>query len=111
MKIRTGFVSNSSSSSFCIIGKYLSEEDIKEIEDRTGEDFWDLLTEKNTKVNGRSLVDYGCDDVYIGLDVTDLKDSDCIGDVKKAIAKKLTEIFENECKPEEIEIICETTYS
>jgi hypothetical protein len=60
MKYRTGFVSNSSSSSFVIKKKYMSAEDLKEFYDLMEKaDFYDTIGETQSYFFG--LVDYNSD--------------------------------------------------
>ena len=73
MKIRTGFVSNSSSASFVIKKDNLTEEQVKKIldymkfEDKDG---WDITETTNT-IRGWTIIDNGDMDEYleeIGID-------------------------------------------
>ena len=88
MKIRTGFVSNSSSSSFCLMGiniddreilnKYL-ETPLKEKTNTKREDYYDFheevveyvqnICEKNNLVFAYT---YDCEDVTIGINIHDM---------------------------------------
>ena len=71
MKVRTGFVSNSSTSSFMIWGTYLSAKKLKE---RTGtDDIWELET-KGLMVSCGP--DYDDDGVYIGMSWLGVKDDE-----------------------------------
>lgn len=70
MKVSTGFISNSSSSSFLIFGYTFSEDESKEISEKIGcEDDVEEIAEKL----GLDSI-YGQEDEYVGLSW------DCIGD-------------------------------
>ena len=66
MKIRSGFVSNSSSSSFIVNKKFLSENDIKTIKEHdkaAGEDSWYISEDENflmgdTIIDNFSMIQY-----------------------------------------------------
>jgi len=55
MKVRSGFVSNSSSSSFIVRKAYLSEEEIDRITDHTDNDPWRILDMGSVLVGYTSL--------------------------------------------------------
>ena len=79
MKIRTGFVSNSSSTSFCIMGVFVGECEGEKAEELT---------------KGNELqVEYGCcegdDSVYVGLPPEKMKDDETLLQFKTRIADQL----------------------
>jgi len=73
MKIRNGFVSNSSTTSFCIVGV--------EVEQEPEINLWDLgLT-----------VEFGqFDEVYIGRGIGAMQDDQTMGEFKSGVAAALT---------------------
>lgn len=74
MKIRNGFVSNSSSSSFVIFGKLVGHDDLKRIFGFTDDEIKDVIENglyeyESTKLKGLDSVhlrDYGDDEYVIG---------------------------------------------
>jgi hypothetical protein len=116
MKVRNGFVSNSSSSSFCIFGtcieldemvekfkqtKFLTDEEFEEFEES---DEWgevaELIEEKT------NLVLYQNDDTFwIGRRWQDIQDDETGGDFKKNVETELEKILGvSECYTYEEEI-------
>jgi len=106
MKMRTDFVSNSSSSSFVVCGvtfgqdfvekMKLSKEDKQAFEDGelSVEDAYDKLHDICEEV-GLMVESEGydaVDGVCIGLDMHDMKDNETLGDLKKKVVEKLKEI-------------------
>ena len=86
MKLRMGFVSNSSSTSFCIYGttaegKGDNFEFIHEIE-KLGLDYHQAHQDSN--------------DLYVGGSLTNCKDNQTMGDFKKEVNKKLKTLLKNE---------------
>ena len=117
MKIRNGFVSNSSSSSFVIYGRTYNEETLnkrfgfnpdEELEDEDGESYID--DEQLYEVISDSGFDYHQEDgeYYIGVHLTNMKEDETFGDFKKRVEQEITEKFGNEkddSSQEEFDII------
>lgn len=84
MKIRTGFVSNSSTSSFIVWGTYVSNEETAELGDS---DFIDKIYEAGLK--------YGYDnegDRMVGLSPADMKDDQTLLEFKQSIVDTLKKL-------------------
>ncbi len=122
MKIRQGFVSNSSSSSFCIYGVYKEESEMidafiakgwgteDEFADGVGEWLWDCsstyqLKEKGfsekeieEKLASRPLKDFDYQNVngechYLGIGWSDIKDDETGAEFKARIDAQMKELF------------------
>jgi len=107
MKIRNGFVSNSSSSSFSIYGAELSMEDIKrflpEDIDTLEEPWrWDIewhsLARDVEKALGEEFscfYDYECPSIYVGRELESLKDEETGKQFKESVDIKIRDIFDD----------------
>lgn len=113
MKIRQGFVSNSSSSSFCIYGAELQDEDIKKFlpeklqnssDDKyewveeayeLGVEWWSVASKiEDALGEGFSCFhDYEEADFYVGRELKSLKDDETGADFKASVDERLTEVF------------------
>jgi hypothetical protein len=106
MKIKSEFVTNSSSVSFVVVGIYLSESDISEnlknlIESKSSvaviyEDFEGNI---DTLILGTDL-DYSfgncnsaSENVMVGMHYTDMKDDETLGEFKARVQKQLKDSF------------------
>ncbi len=93
MKVRAGFVSNSSSSSFVVYGVELSESILKKIEDKLDEkhDLYDELYNLESSLKLKDVVFYSDTDFendLIGISIADIHSD---GDATKA-KKSLVEL-------------------
>lgn len=81
MKIRIGFISNSSSTSFCILGIYIG--DNKEEEG--------LILTKNNELH----IKYGCmegdDSIYVGLPPDTMKEDETLCQFRERVVNQLKE--------------------
>jgi uncharacterized UPF0160 family protein len=84
MKIRSGFVSNSSSSSFCILGVEIDQETYDKLERE-----WKNLRE--SRVRTASAISGG-DDLYVGISATSMKDDETPRHLKQELVDVLHEI-------------------
>ena len=84
MKIRKGFVSNSSSSSFCILGVVLPE-------DYDAEKFYDMNFQDKTVNYVYGIYEYH-DYVLVGADPSKMKDEETLAQFKERVVKDLNEL-------------------
>jgi hypothetical protein len=103
MKIRNGFVSNSSSSSFCIFGTEVDSSMIPENCDDKYAFFENLL--EGTDLQYHRILDY---DGYIGRSWDSIKDDETGAAFKKDVEDKLQKLFG---KPIECSTIEESWYN
>lgn len=103
MKIRKGFVSNSSSTSFCIYGSCI---DFKDIAKAASDEDLDILqygiskniSDKLTSTNLRCYNDYDNSCLYLGLNWQDMLEDETLKEFKnrvKEMLKGLPEPFNN----------------
>jgi len=118
MKIRNGFVSNSSSSSFHIYGTCIDESEIrkilieKEIATEEGLDqygAWEFFGEFESEVGNLSCYpDYDGGRAYIGRAYSNIGDDETGREFKKSATKAVKKLFGEEVECEEYE---ETVYN
>lgn len=86
MKTRQGFVSNSSTTSFCIYGTtFLEESDV------------DAVCEELEKANISVYYD-PYENVYVGKNIDKMEDSQTLGEFKGNTQKQIDEIFGKEVR-------------
>lgn len=84
MKIRQGFISNSSTTSFCLYGAYFSNTD--EISDKISE---------AVKQGFKDYSEPHDNGVYVGIPLRTIKDDETFGQFKEKVAEKIKAIFGN----------------
>ena len=112
MKQRLGFVSNSSSSSFCIYGAVVSEKNVKDTVKRDG--YGDLCFSNSDGVSPGLLaeypggendyIDYSNDKIHrIGVSITSMRDDQTFGDFKKMVEHEIAAFINGDFKCSVIE--------
>ena len=100
MKIRTSFVSNSSTSSFVVVGVVVEESEIPQLFDGFAEDHNDLMDAIDAKAYdnktglevNRGLCNYSEDELAIGLPIGKMKDEQTLGEFKSLALEQLRKI-------------------
>lgn len=96
MKIRTGFVSNSSSSSFCCYGAALDYDEYKKLLEDNGYEIYD--DEEFLHDNEVNLSTYGrfdeCYPIYLGLSPQKIQDNETGAEFKQRVKKEVKEFCE-----------------
>jgi len=113
MKFRFGFVSNSSTTSFCIYGIVLAntEDFLEKLADKDLRDFYNSNNEDLDKLFNltRSGLTYHIgpegEGFYIGKDMDQIKDEETFGEFKNKIKESLKLLLNEDCQ-EAIEKEC-----
>ena len=93
MKVRIGFVSNSSTTSFCIYGVLLDEAELVERLNLSEEGISDTIYELADKNNLYCTMPPDSGEYYLGVDWPEIGDKETGAEFKKRVAKKLKEVF------------------
>jgi hypothetical protein len=87
MKVRTGFVSNSSSSSFCVYGAYVDNDLFDQLEKNK----LDILEAAN--IDSHGAPPYGDNKTMVGRSLTSIKDDETGKQFKDEVRKYMIEVF------------------
>jgi hypothetical protein len=98
MKIRNGFVSNSSTTSFCIYGINGSDDDDAKI---TWNDDSGVKSYHNYEIG---------DNYYIGIPLTSMKDDETFGQFKERVRNTLRKKLEKEIEDKDFGVMEEAWY-
>jgi hypothetical protein len=100
MKIRNGFVSNSSSSSFCIYGVSIDQEEFAALIDKDfNSDDYDVYEELN-KIPAYGANDYERELVWIGEKVTSMEMDETRREFEARVEKEIKSNFKHELNKE-----------
>lgn len=97
MKIRAGFVSNSSTSSFCIFG--ISDSDTKlpdrfDEENDDGFEGWEAAEQELQKIDKRFVYEHmDCDAHFLGIPFTSIRDDETGAQFKQTIKDALESVL------------------
>lgn len=102
MKIKTDFVTNSSSVSYCMWGVVLDLDELKwMLKERPNipgveeddEDIYELMESIQSKLpKGMECINWDGDECYIGLNPGEMKDNETLGELKERVVLELDKL-------------------
>lgn len=101
MKVRLGFVSNSSSSSFCVVGYDIGYDEYSDKYDEI-EEIEEKIKDSNLYVT-RGISDY-YDEIIIGRNIYSMKDEQTLLDFKKEILEEIKKYYDDSVTIDKIRI-------